>query len=314
MPTIRMTTRSSMSVKPPSSLRILLSMWMESLLRSPGFLWIDSGIGTMPRFLNPSRVEVRRLWTQWSDDAPSPHAPFHHAPARHGRDRQRGGPTQGPRDRPSPRRARRRRRRGRAAPRRGHPAREGTGARAGGRHRQPPGPRTRSRADRRPRARAVRAGGRGRSGRRRLRRRQDRALSGELLPREPGSGRCGGRARAMTPSEARTRRAAGIDGLRALAALSVVGYHAWLYSMARPSTAHQDSVWDQAAHELRLGLVLFFVLSGYLLFTPWVRSALDGGAAPRLGGYLLRPGARLPPADYIPPAGSVLPPPPPHAR
>ena len=110
----------------------------------------------------------------------------------------------------------------------------------------------------------------------------------------------------MTPSEARTRRAAGIDGLRALAALSVVGYHAWLYAMAKPSTAHQDSIWAQGAHELRLGLVLFFVLSGYLLFTPWVRAALDGGAAPRLGGYLLRRGARILPAYYIALAGSIL--------
>jgi peptidoglycan/LPS O-acetylase OafA/YrhL len=110
----------------------------------------------------------------------------------------------------------------------------------------------------------------------------------------------------MTPAQARIRRAAGIDGLRAIAALSVVGYHAWLYAMARPSTAHQDSVWAQAAHELRLGLVLFFVLSGYLLFTPWVRSALDGGAAPRLWGYLVRRGARILPAYYLALAGSVV--------
>ena len=110
----------------------------------------------------------------------------------------------------------------------------------------------------------------------------------------------------MTPAQATTRRAAGIDGLRAIAALSVLGYHAWLYSMATPTTAHQESVWAQGAHELRLGLVLFFVLSGYLLFTPWVRSALDGGPAPRLGGYLLRRGARILPAYYVALAGSIV--------
>ena len=110
----------------------------------------------------------------------------------------------------------------------------------------------------------------------------------------------------MTPAQARTRRAAGIDGLRAIAALSVLGYHAWLYSMAKPSTAHQGSVWAQGAHELRLGLVLFFVLSGYLLFTPWVRAALEGGAAPRLRGYLLRRGARILPAYYVALAGAIV--------
>ena len=65
----------------------------------------------------------------------------------------------------------------------------------------------------------------------------------------------------MTPAQTTNRRAAGIDGLRAIAALSVLGYHAWLYSMATPTTAHQGSVWAQGTHELRLGLVLFFVLS-----------------------------------------------------
>ena len=39
---------------------------------------------------------------------------------------------------------------------------------------------------------------------------------------------------AMAPSE-RTRRAAGLDGLRALAALSVLCFHAWLYGFDNPS-------------------------------------------------------------------------------
>src|SRR5207247_5448003 len=49
----------------------------------------------------------------------------------------------------------------------------------------------------------------------------------------------------------------------------------------------------------------FFVLSGFLLFQPWVRSALTGTPAPRLGAYLLRRGARILPAYYLAVAGSI---------
>ena len=57
-----------------------------------------------------------------------------------------------------------------------------------------------------------------------------------------------------------------MDGLRALAALSVLGYHAWLYTRERVTPACATSPADYVAHELRLGLVLFFVLSGFLLY------------------------------------------------
>jgi len=100
-------------------------------------------------------------------------------------------------------------------------------------------------------------------------------------------------------------RAAAIDGLRALAALSVLGYHAWLYTRERVSAGVRESLADELAHELRLGLVLFFVLSGYLLFGPWVRAALAGGPAPRTGAYLLRRVARIVPAYWAAVAGSI---------
>ena len=67
----------------------------------------------------------------------------------------------------------------------------------------------------------------------------------------------------------------------------------------------RESLADEVAHELRLGLVLFFVLSGYLLFGPWVRAALAGGPAPRTGAYLLRRVARIVPAYWVAVAGSI---------
>jgi peptidoglycan/LPS O-acetylase OafA/YrhL len=109
--------------------------------------------------------------------------------------------------------------------------------------------------------------------------------------------------RASPPAE--PGRAAAIDGLRALAALSVLGYHAWLYTRERVSAGVRESLADELAHELRLGLVLFFVLSGYLLFGPWVRAVLAGGPAPRTGAYLLRRVARIVPAYWVAVAGSI---------
>jgi peptidoglycan/LPS O-acetylase OafA/YrhL len=106
-------------------------------------------------------------------------------------------------------------------------------------------------------------------------------------------------------TDVRRRRAAAVDGLRAIAALSVVTYHAWLYTLPTVTASHRATLGDRIIHELRLGLVLFFVLSGFLLFQPWVRSALSGAPAPRLGAYLTRRAARILPAYYLAVAGSI---------
>jgi peptidoglycan/LPS O-acetylase OafA/YrhL len=105
--------------------------------------------------------------------------------------------------------------------------------------------------------------------------------------------------------EVHARRAAAIDGLRAIAAISVVVYHAWLYTLPVVTASHRDTLADQIIHELRLGLVLFFVLSGFLLYQPWVRSALRGERAPRVGAYFARRAARILPAYYLVVLGSI---------
>ncbi|MDX6679057.1 MAG: hypothetical protein QOE31_3109 [Solirubrobacteraceae bacterium] len=97
-----------------------------------------------------------------------------------------------------------------------------------------------------------------------------------------------------------------LDGLRGVAALSVFGFHAWLYTLPVVSASARSSVTDFALHELRLGLVLFFVLSGFLLWQPWVRAATGSGEPPRPGAFLLRRAARIIPAYYAALVGSVL--------
>jgi peptidoglycan/LPS O-acetylase OafA/YrhL len=102
------------------------------------------------------------------------------------------------------------------------------------------------------------------------------------------------------------RRQASLDGLRGLAALSIFVFHGWLYTMPEPSASHRSTVGDYAVHELRLGVVLFFVLSGFLLSRPWFAAALDGRDAPRLGRYVRTRAARILPAYYVALAGSIV--------
>jgi peptidoglycan/LPS O-acetylase OafA/YrhL len=101
-------------------------------------------------------------------------------------------------------------------------------------------------------------------------------------------------------------RSAALDGVRGLAALSVLVYHVWLYTQPRPDATTRTGWLDYPMHELRLGLVAFFVLSGFLLYRPWLRAALGEAERPRLGTYLLRRAARVAPAYYLALAGSIL--------
>lgn len=97
-----------------------------------------------------------------------------------------------------------------------------------------------------------------------------------------------------------------VDGLRAVAALAVLAYHAWLYSLPRVTSSTRETTFDAVIHEFRLGLVLFFVLSGYLLYGPWVRAALRGRDRPAVVAYALRRAARILPAYWLALAGSMV--------
>jgi peptidoglycan/LPS O-acetylase OafA/YrhL len=113
----------------------------------------------------------------------------------------------------------------------------------------------------------------------------------------------------VTPDGSHTkndRRSASLDGLRGLAALSIFVFHGWLYTMPVPDATDRSSVGDYAAHELRLGLVAFFVLSGFLLSRPWFAAALDARRPPDLRRYLRARAARILPAYYVALAGSIV--------
>jgi peptidoglycan/LPS O-acetylase OafA/YrhL len=108
------------------------------------------------------------------------------------------------------------------------------------------------------------------------------------------------------PAPQPPRRLHALDGLRAIAALSVLAYHAWLYTKPVVSSGIKQSTSDYVWHELRLGLVLFFVLSGFLLYGPWVRAALDREGRPSTRGFAIRRFARIVPAYWVAIAASIL--------
>lgn len=107
----------------------------------------------------------------------------------------------------------------------------------------------------------------------------------------------------MAPNE---NRSAAVDGLRGLAALSVLLFHVWLYCQPDPPAGYPAGAVDWPWYSGRLGLILFFVISGYLLYRPWLAAALGRRDGLDLGAYLRSRAARILPAYYLALAGSLL--------
>lgn len=85
-----------------------------------------------------------------------------------------------------------------------------------------------------------------------------------------------------------------LDGARALAAIAVVGVHV---SFATGATF--TSRWGDQLARLDVGVAVFFVLSGFLLYRPFVAARLDGRPGPAVGPFLLRRAARIYPAYWV---------------
>ena len=82
------------------------------------------------------------------------------------------------------------------------------------------------------------------------------------------------------------------DGLRAVAALSIVGFHAAFFVLRdgalRPYTSHLD-----------VGVTIFFLVSGFLLYRPFVRSRMLDEPLPSTGAYAWRRFLRIAPAYWV---------------
>jgi peptidoglycan/LPS O-acetylase OafA/YrhL len=99
-------------------------------------------------------------------------------------------------------------------------------------------------------------------------------------------------------------RSRAIDGIRGLAALSVLVFHVWLYRENRPM-GERTLLFDHVSFQLHLGLICFFTLSGFLLYRAFAKAALRGGPAVSTRSFALRRVARIVPAYYVCIAGCI---------
>ena len=80
--------------------------------------------------------------------------------------------------------------------------------------------------------------------------------------------------------------------MRAIAALSIVVYHVDFFA----PTA--NAALGRFVHQLRSGVWIFFVLSGFLLYRPFAAADAGGRAGPSVRGYLWRRALRVLPAYW----------------
>lgn len=87
-----------------------------------------------------------------------------------------------------------------------------------------------------------------------------------------------------------------LEGMRALAAIGVLTTH-----VAFQTRAVEIPVWGQILGRLDLAVALFFGLSGFLLWRPWVDAAYgpQGGVRPSIGRYLRHRVVRIWPAYVV---------------
>ncbi|HEX6714052.1 MAG TPA: acyltransferase [Thermoleophilaceae bacterium] len=84
------------------------------------------------------------------------------------------------------------------------------------------------------------------------------------------------------------------DGLRAIAVLAVLVTHTALLS-----GANELAWYGKYTARLDVGVTIFFLISGFLLYRPFVAAHLDGRSGPRLRDYARRRVLRIVPAYWL---------------
>ncbi|MBA2264134.1 MAG: acyltransferase, partial [Chloroflexi bacterium] len=87
-----------------------------------------------------------------------------------------------------------------------------------------------------------------------------------------------------------------------MAALLVVVFHAYQYSREGTGTSREvytGTLLHLLFHNLEAPVAWFFVLSGFLLFLPFSRAAIEQRGLPSSRGFLLRRAIRLLPPYYL---------------
>lgn len=101
----------------------------------------------------------------------------------------------------------------------------------------------------------------------------------------------------IKPADSAQREIRALDGLRAIAALTIVLYHICLVSQFKLTQIGSETqvYWTF----LGTGVRLFFVLSGFLLFLPYARAMLRDKPLPSALSFYKRRALRILPAYYV---------------
>jgi peptidoglycan/LPS O-acetylase OafA/YrhL len=89
------------------------------------------------------------------------------------------------------------------------------------------------------------------------------------------------------------------EGIRALCAFGVLAYHAGTFTGVTWGPDASLTGYEPWIQHLNVGVSVFFVLSGFLLFRPFLVAQLTDAPRPRIGRYLVRRMARIYPAYWV---------------
>ncbi|AGB25046.1 putative acyltransferase [Mycobacterium sp. JS623] len=95
-------------------------------------------------------------------------------------------------------------------------------------------------------------------------------------------------------SVSKAERVASLTGIRAVAALLVMATHA-AYTTGKYTHGYVGLVYSR----MEIGVPIFFVLSGFLLFGPWVKAVATDGASPSVRRYTWHRVRRIMPAYVV---------------
>jgi peptidoglycan/LPS O-acetylase OafA/YrhL len=94
-------------------------------------------------------------------------------------------------------------------------------------------------------------------------------------------------------------RIEGVEGLRALAAVSIVVYHVWVASGPSESPVSLGPISRHLLPNLQVGVTLFFTLSGFLLYRRFAERILRCEPRPSFRSYFRNRALRILPAYWV---------------
>ena len=92
------------------------------------------------------------------------------------------------------------------------------------------------------------------------------------------------------------KRNSALDSLRGFSTILIVVYHVFAISGYTVTHANSTGAYTQ---RLNVGVTIFFVLSGFLIFRPFVHSLIHNSALPSVGHFYLKRAARILPGYWF---------------